>query len=200
MWIHAIHIPNITDQYIAIENNNLKEFFAKFGMDTESIPDQIKTVDTMAILQKYQDKIDLAKEKYIKVLSDNLTQDQFSKAKGFQLNVDGKDYETTQYSLKMTEQEVYDVYQKVYETLYQDQETLQLIVDLVNETNMNQLTIESLQQKLEDSKEEIDNMASQENLADATVTFNVYYVENAVLKTEVLHSEGDSLALTFLKS
>ena len=199
--IHALNIDKITEQYLGVENNNLKDFFEKFGMDTTNIPDKIQAVDYNKLYEKYNEKLDQMKSKYILIVYGNLRSDQFLSEKSVSINIDDATYTADKYSLKMTEAEIYDLYQKIYETLYNDQENLQLIVDIANEANVSEeYTIESVKKLLEDNNKQIKEDIETKNLNDSTISFNIYYAENSILKTEMQHSDGDIIALTFLNS
>jgi len=74
---YGIQTKLLSDKFIAIKNEDLKALADRFGMDTSNIPDNI----TLSGLNFSDKEISQIKDKYSKVLYDNMTKDMFSKTK-----------------------------------------------------------------------------------------------------------------------
>lgn len=74
---YGIQTKLLSDKFIAIKNEDLKTLADRFGMDTSNIPDNI----TLSGLNFSDKEISQIKDKYSKVLYDNMTKDMFSKTK-----------------------------------------------------------------------------------------------------------------------
>lgn len=74
---YGIQTKLLSDKFIAIKNEDLKALADRFGMDTSNIPDNI----TLSGLNFSDKEISKIKDKYSKVLYDNMTKDMFSKTK-----------------------------------------------------------------------------------------------------------------------
>ena len=74
---YGIQTKLLSDKFIAIKNENLKTLADRIGMDTSNIPDNI----TLSGLNFSDKEISKIKDKYSKVLYDNMTKDMFSKTK-----------------------------------------------------------------------------------------------------------------------
>ena len=74
---YGIQTKLLSDKFIAIKNEDLKTLADRFGMDTSNIPDNI----TLSGLNFSDKEISKIKDKYSKVLYDNMTKDMFSKTK-----------------------------------------------------------------------------------------------------------------------
>lgn len=74
---YGIQTKLLSDKFIAIKNENLKTLADRFGIDTSNIPDNI----TLSGLNFSDKEISKIKDKYSKVLYDNMTKDMFSKTK-----------------------------------------------------------------------------------------------------------------------
>lgn len=138
--IYGIQTEYVSSKYIAIENNNLKEFARKLGINTSNIPNKIE-------LQKENQKQPLTeeeksqlKEKYMPIL-DKISEDKITKA---------KNNERSTYTLTLTAQEVQDILKELFETLKNDDILLNQI-----STNQNMQTqIKEYLEQMIDSMEE----------------------------------------------
>ena len=64
---YGLQFDDVVKQFVAVENNNLKEFFAKFGMtNLEAIPDKIEFKDYAFT----DSEIEELSQRYMKVITD----------------------------------------------------------------------------------------------------------------------------------
>ncbi len=73
----GIQTDLLNSKYIGIRNENLKELATKFGLDETTIPDKIEAQE----LGITEEQMKILKDRYIKILQDNLTDDMFTKGK-----------------------------------------------------------------------------------------------------------------------
>ena len=114
--IYAFKIADLLTKYIGIENNNLKEFAQKMQLSDDTIkaiPNKIEFEE----LNKYtsifsEDDLDILKKNYLKIISDNLTDDMFSKE---------KTAESTIYSLNINKTSIKNIRKKILESLKDDE-------------------------------------------------------------------------------
>ena len=126
---------NLLDsKYIAIRNDNLKALFKRFDIDTEEIPDKIDFEKNKFT----EEEIQTLKNRYLKILDDNLEEELFSKEK-----VDDQ----TVIKLEMTDKKIVDISTKILETLRDDDIILNKISEMVDK--------DEYQQKIDEEIEEI---------------------------------------------
>lgn len=118
----AIRVDNIVDKYLALENRNLKSFFAKIGVkDVSSIPDSIPQDAIERLLDIDKEQLSEIKENYTKILTNSLTKENFTKI----TNSD----QTKTIELSLSEKQMVEIEKKVLETLKKDEDTLNLIIE-----------------------------------------------------------------------
>ena len=113
--VYAFKIDDVLAKFLGIENNNLKELASKFGIEQEqiaNIPNQINLSEIQSLNVFTDDEISQLKDKYLKVVSDNLTDKMFSKEKN-------NDYSV--YTLTLNFEQFKNISTKLIETLKNDE-------------------------------------------------------------------------------
>ena len=113
--VYAFKIDDVLAKFLGIENNNLKELATKFGLKQEQIANIPNKIDLNEIqnLNVFTDnEISQLKDKYLKVVSDNLTDKMFSKEKN-------NDYSV--YTLTLNFEQFKNISTKLIETLKNDE-------------------------------------------------------------------------------
>ena len=153
-------------KFVAIENENLKALAEKFGFDSETIPDKIELTNT-EISEK---EVKNLASKYLKILNQHLTKDQFSKGK-----LEGQ----TLVSLTITEQKTIEIIKDILQQLRNDED----ILNNISEETKTQMQVE------------IDAILS--DLNDLEINPNnkfiirLYIKSNDINKYEIIFAEGD---------
>ena len=206
--IYAFKIADLLTKYIGMENSNLKEFAQKMQLsDTaiKAIPDKIEFEE----LDKYtsifsEDDLDILKKNYLKIISDNLTDDMFSKE---------KTAESTIYSLNINKTSIKNIRKKILESLKDDELIFNRIKEyLINNYSLTEETVETYItqfkeqiQKSIDSDYTFTNVTdiirnrlntqtenAQTNNEDIILTIKVYTKNSNLLKTEfITHDFGN---------
>lgn len=123
--IYGVKSDLLDSQYIAVENNNLKDLMRKLGVSTTNVPDKIETIDIYKLLYISKEDQDKIVNTYKDVIKNNISSDKFTK-------VDGADTNTTAYSLKLNQKDFLNIMTKVLETLKDDDTLLNLVIDKIN--------------------------------------------------------------------
>lgn len=122
---YGIKIENVLKKYLAVENNNLKEFFSKLGVvDSENVPNYISNISLKELFKVDENQFDSVKSTYVNILLNNLTQNNFSKTKN------GDD--TITIKLSLTEREFANILKQELETLKNDSNTLNILIEKAN--------------------------------------------------------------------
>ena len=190
--------------YIVLENNNLKQFAKNLGLSDEeiaSIPDKIdlENLQNQEIFTK--EELVGIKDRYLKAITDNLTEDMFTKT-----NQDGMDV----YTLTVTEEKAKVIVVALIDTLKNDDVVLnkfkQLYIEQQSVTEEEaQTMIDSFKEALDEAKNELNETSSydnytyeeynevtpQENTESKNLYINVYVSKRNLVKTEFfIEDEG----------
>ena len=158
--IYAAKISEILFKYVGINNNNLKEFATKMQLPeeiTSKIPNKINFNDISKSLNVYNnDDMTALKEKYIKIITDNLTDDMFSKE---------NNSEETIYTLTIKESQLKNILVKILESLKEDEVIINKFKEnLINNYNFTEDNIETyITQYKEVIQRVIDNIKNNED-------------------------------------
>lgn len=127
--IYGIQTDYVSSKYVAVENNNLKEFAGKVGMtDTSDVPEKIEILEDKANFEYTEEEKQTVQEKYMTILENQFRDDQFQTEK----NDDG----TTRYILTMTNEELKNLVIALLNELKTDDVTLGKINNILSEQDL----------------------------------------------------------------
>lgn len=127
--IYGIQTDYVSSKYVAVENNNLKEFAGKVGMtDTSDVPEKIEVPENTTSFEYTEEEKQTVQEKYITILENQFRDDQFQTEK----NDDG----TTRYILTMTNEELKNLVIALLNELKTDDVTLGKINNILSEQDL----------------------------------------------------------------
>lgn len=129
---YGVKIAEAYDKYVSVENNNLKALFTKLGVDATNIPNRIETLDYKEFLNIDKETLNHIKETYSKIITENIPSECYTIEKNTEVEVEGTTFTTNAYKLNLTQTELVNVLTKVYETLKNDDVTLNLIINKYN--------------------------------------------------------------------
>lgn len=147
--IFGLQTKYLSNSYIAVENNNLKEFVEKLGMDATQIPDKIELPEADEQQIFSDEELEQLKDKYSVVL-DNIKEEQITVT---------KENEQENYELMLDSQTTKDILVQAMDILKNDDIILDKINSLATENNgqINELISELADQLRELDVEEIGN-------------------------------------------
>ena len=147
--IYGLKVDNIVNKYLALENTNLKEFFTKLGVkDVSKIPNSIPQVNLEELLSIDQETLSSIKTTYGNVIIEKLDSNNFTKITNSN--------KTVTIELSLTEQEVADIEKALLETLKNDDNTINLIIDKAKILGY-ELNIDSMKTSIQEQIDEIVN-------------------------------------------
>lgn len=191
--------------FIVLENNNLKQFAKNMGLTDEeiaSIPDKID-LKTLHNQEKFtKEELVEIKDRYLKVITDNLTEDMFSKR---------EENATDIYTLTVTKEKGKVILSTLIDNLKNDETIMnrlkQLYIEQQSATEEEaQTLIDELKTSLEEAKNELNgtssntyedsnsiqtNIIQPENTESENLYINVYVTKRNLVKTEInFNNEG----------
>lgn len=150
--LYGVKFEQIVNQYIVIENKNLKEFAKKLGIeDTSNIPDKIDLSNSEYNEIVNEEELKQIYDKYINIIIEQIPEESYSKVEnGYSLTIDLKTLQ--------------NILNKVMNTLKEDEQVFNIINSLVTATNSTQkLSFEQYKEALKEVVEEISVEMTEEN-------------------------------------
>lgn len=147
---YGIQTDTVSEKYVTIENNNLKELVEKLGtQNTSQVPDKFEiSTDTKTIEFTDEEKSTL-RDKYLSILNEKLQDEQFNKEK----NDTG-----TIYTLTITYNDFKDLCVELLKTLQTDEITKGKINDYIGQNIFNDKVFETLISNVEKSESKEGNI------------------------------------------
>lgn len=134
--IYGIKFSDLFKQYILVENNNLKDLFKKIGYTDEQLAN---IPNTIAIGQGVfggtdftEEEIKILQDKYLGLISQDWGKDKFSKKANQAITINQKNVKANAYSLKLTKEQLNNMYIKILENLKSEDTILSKIDKMQN--------------------------------------------------------------------
>lgn len=177
--IYGLKSNEIIDKYLTIKNDNLKEFIKKWGIqNTENLPDKIEFKNEKFEIEE-EDKKDI-KERYKKVIKNNISKKKFKKQKNVQVEIDGKTIKATEYGLTLSISEIRNLEKNILETAKEDQQIIDIYIKLKDDINSEKQMKEDIAERIEQiNNEEIEDSENQ------NITIRVYVNRGKLIKTVI---------------
>lgn len=187
---YGIKFTDLFAQYILVDNENLKELFRKIGYTEEqvaNIPDTIEFKnDIKGILEFSEEEKKSIQEKYIKIINNNVSKNNFSKQKNKTIQIGEKSINTNAYILTLTKEQMNNLFIKSLEEIKQDEiflSKIDKIQDLLEKKgNMQGKSLREL------FIEKIDNMISnitRNNIGQEETKITVYENLHTTRRTQI---------------
>lgn len=149
---YAIGADNILTKYLAVDNTNLKDLFTKLGVkDVSKIPNSIPT-NYGEILEISDEMLEQFKRTYGIIIYNNIPKEKYYKIEN--------DNTTQRIGIHLSEQEFCNVIKLLLETAKNDTALLNLIIDKAKILNYNDITVDNLQMRIQNS---IEKMSTEKN-------------------------------------
>ncbi len=156
---YGIKFSDLFNQYLMVNNENLKDLFRKIGYtdeQLENIPEFIDVnIDLKTIFNFSEEEKEIIREKYIEIINSNISKENFSKQKNQIIKIDGNDILVNGYTLTLTKEQLNNIYIKVLEKVKEDEiilnkiNNLETIIEQYDKsTNLNEQFIEKINQKI----------------------------------------------------
>ena len=199
--IFATKINEVLYKYLGIDNNNLKDFYKKMNLPENvisALPNKIEINNISNSLNVYsKEDFSSIKDKYLKIITDNLTDDMFSKEKSS---------EETIYSVNLNESQIKTILVKLLESLKDDEIIINKAKEsLINNYNLTEETInpyidqykEQIQKLIDNLNNEsssiVEGQESTQSNNEFNITIKVHSQKRKLEKTEFIINDIGSL-------
>lgn len=165
--LYGILFKDIVNQYITVENNNLKEFASKVGVqNTDIIPDKIESTKITQYLN--YEEIKPLISKYLNIAIEAIPEDNYSKIEKGDISLGDKTIQTDGYQMKLKVKDIQSILAKVLESAKNDEQ----LFNLMSKFNKD-ITIEEYQESINDILTEFSGEISDEKNIEV-ITISVY--------------------------
>ena len=208
--IYGIRFPNKFNQFLAVENNNLKQVASNAGLEEEQvalIPDKIEEFNYNEVLSFTDEEILTIQNKYLNILSNNISKNNYSKQKDAMITIGENSIYTTAYSITLNQEQANDIYIKILEELKSDEiiikklsliEPIGIIFNTIkqDENSLNNKYLEEKYVQIIDEKiEEIKN----NNIGISDVKCTVYQKNGITVRTQLVE-ESKQITIDYNKT
>ena len=188
--LYALKSDEVVNKYLALDNNNLKEFATKFGIeDTSLIPNKIEQVNFKELFSITEEQQKAVLQKCLEVINTQISKDKYKSQKDVEITVNNQKITANAYSLELTQKEAIKVLTSFLEAIKNDDTMLNVVVDKINLLNKeNPITINEVKDMLQNV---IDNLNSIQAINEETIKITVYASNGKLVRTEI--SVGEDL-------
>lgn len=192
---YALKSDEVINKYLAFENNNLKEYANKLGMqDVNNIPNQIGSINLEQLLYISQEDKDIIVQKYLDVINTKIPKTNYTKQKNVNITVKDKTVVANAYTLQLTNEEYKTVKKAILETLSNDEKVLNILESKVKMIDQNSdLNIEKIRNVIQEL------INKEDNTDYGTRKITVYENEEELVRTAYSDANGE-IILDFAKT
>lgn len=189
---YGIRFSDLFKQYLLVENNNLKDLFRKIGyseQELENVPDSIEINDiTLSDIKFTEDEIKQLSEKYSEIINKKVSKEKFKKNSKQVITINEKNITTNAYILKLTNEELNNLYVDLLESLKQDEIILNKIESIQNKINSININSSESKDLKESFIEEIDlqiEKINKTNIGNQETKIIVYENSGKTIRTAI---------------
>lgn len=140
---YGIKFTDLFNQYVVVENQNLKDLLKRIGYTDEQIeyvPDSIDfDNDILQDIKFSNEEIESLINKYTSIITQNIGEANFQRQKNQVIEINGQNYLANAYILVLTKEQLNNIYINILENLKEDEIVLNKIEAIQNK--INQLTL-----------------------------------------------------------
>lgn len=181
---YGLRFSDLFKQYILVDNANLKDLYQKMGYSEEQVeetPDQINwQSDFLDMFTLTENEKQNLQNKYIGILVEGISKENFSKQLDVTITIDGKSVYTNSYTLTLTKEQLNNIYINILEELKQDEIILGKIENIQNKINNSNLKDEFISD-IENTIDEI----NKNNIGQDETKIIVYENQKNTVRTEI---------------
>lgn len=189
---YGIRFSDLFKQYLLVENNNLKDLFRKIGyseQELENVPDSIEINDiTLSDIKFTEDEIKQLSEEYSEIINKKVSKEKFEKKSKQVITINEKNITTNAYILKLTNEELNNLYVDLLESLKQDEIILNKIESIQNKINSININSSESKDLKESFVEEIDlqiEKINKTNIGNQETKIIVYENSGKTIRTAI---------------
>lgn len=182
--LYALKSDEVVNKYLALDNNNLKEFAKKLGMqDTSLIPNKLQVINFEDLFSITEEQQKALLQKYLGIINTQISKDKYSSQKDVTITVNDKNINTIAYSLELTQDEVIKLLNSILDTIKNDDIMLNILVDKIKILdNESSVTLNDLKDGIQNIINDLNNI---QTINGETLKITVYASDGKLVRTEV---------------
>lgn len=182
--LYALKSDEVVNKYLAFDNNNVKEFAKKLGIqDTSLIPNKLQAINLEELFYITEEQQKALLEKYLGIINTQISKDKYSSQKDVAITVNNKNITTTAYSLELTQAEAIKVLISMLDELKNDDIILNTLVDKIKILDSEStITVNDLKEQLQNT---INNLNNMQIINEETIKITVYASNGKLIRTEI---------------
>lgn len=195
---YGLHFNDLFNQYIVVQNSDLKGLFDKLGYTDEiiaNIPNQINIEESVNQLKFTEEELMVLQEKYINLLAINVSGNNFGKEPSAIITIGNNKVATNAYSLTLTKEQLNSLYVKILEEVKKDEiilsklDKVQEIYNILTLGNSNNINVKQvIIEKIENKIKEINS----NNIGTETNKVIVYEADGQTIRTTIQTTEYET--------
>lgn len=189
---YGIRFSDLFKQYLLVENNNLKDLFRKIGyseQELENVPDSIEINDiTLSDIKFTEDEIKQLSEEYSEIINKKVSKEKFEKKSKQVITINERNITTNAYILKLTNEELNNLYVDLLESLKQDEIILNKLESIQNKIDAININSSENKNLKESFAEEIDlqiEKINKNNIGNQETKIIVYENSGKTIRTAI---------------
>ncbi len=192
---NGILFKNIVNQYIVLENNNLKEFATKMGtQDVESVPDKIELNNKL--LDINNEEVNAVVSKYLTIAIEEIPADNFYKLEKADITLGDNSVEADGFGADVKLKDLQKILIKVFENARDDEQ----LFNIVKKVNSN-VTVEDYQNYIDENIEQISGeIPDEENVKVLTISVYKQGKQTVKLDINIIENETDNIEIAIEKN
>lgn len=189
---YGIRFSDLFKQYILVENKDLKELAKKIGYtdeQIENIPNNIENYhDILNGINFSKEELETLQNKYVSILNNKFANNQFEKQKNQNITINGKNIKTNIYILKMTKEQLNNIYIEILKNLKEDEVILKKIENIQKEIDKTKIIFQEnidIKQNIINKIEKIIEEITKNNIGNEETKIIVYESEGKTVRTTI---------------
>ena len=186
---YGIKFPELIKQYVTANNSEVGTLFKKIGYseeETSKLPDSLKMEQSIFDgVQFSNEEKQALKDKYLGIVKQNVSKEKFLKEPNQQITINQQNLIANKYTIKLTKEELNNLYLKILTTLKEDEtvlaklETLQTNMETINILTKNKTNIkENFVSEIEETITKI----NENNIGSDETEISVYEKNGKTIK------------------
>ena len=183
--LYGLRFEDVIKQYIVLENNNLKEFAQKLGIEnTDNMPNKLEIQDKVVMGEEEQKAIEQILTKYMNIAIEQIPNENYSKLKKENITLDDKELSADGYQLTINGDLLKEILINVLNSMKEDEE----VYNLLSKLSETEFKLENYKETIQSSIDAI----SQEN-SKINISLKVYKQGKKTIKlVGIIESEEES--------
>jgi hypothetical protein len=188
--LYGLRFEDLIKQYIVLENNNLKEFAQKLGIEnTDNIPNKIEIQNEVVISEEEQKEVEQIFTKYINIAIEQIPNENYSKLKSENITFNDEQINADGYQLTISSDLLNEILINLLNSIKEDED----VYNLLSKLSETELELENYKETIQTA---IDTISEEDS--ELNITLKVYKQGKKTIKlVGIIEQEEESAKMEF---